>query len=1288
MAYVVSNGVVNTDLEDVKKYLGKKQQKSLDKLLNLIGYDYDLRRRSIERTDDRRGSSEVVRESALASDELQEPGTGSRAGEGTGTGESRKVGARERAEKLKMLFDKVADMGLEGVLENKAYTTAMVDIYKALPEDVRAKLADNALRNYGGSIAPAVSDYMNHEADASLWDKVVAIVRDALRKVGFGIDLNANEVKYLLWRSQKSLNRNSVLDLAEDIDKKFKLKVVEYSSTDSDNNPDDTPDGGGTRFRSKKNAEPIDIADDRPQIVKEYDEELKTKMFNFQEAFQDRMLSVKVLMDKIVAATGLKVRTFEDVYKAENELSSINRVEQERYTEKFYKPLIEELKKLSDKYSHEEVRRYIYCKSGLERNEVLRQRDADEAYEESKAELDEKLAKGNITQAQYNALLQQVDKQRADTLSKDVDYSGIRGMLINARVAEVEKEYQEGRIDKQTRDVRINGIKANKEQIMKGWKKFAEDQVHNLEQKVRQKGSQQELDALWDKINAATNETLRIDFESGMIDRETYNAEKNMMKYYVPLRNWSNTTAEDMYEYRHDMTPAVSSNQKRAEGRKSEADNPIATIGLMAQNAIVRGNRNKMKQKLYAFVANRETALASIRNVWYEKDTNGQWIPKYANTSKAKSESEMQQIMDQFEQDMEALAEQGKAFKGKAKMGMGFRANRSQKDEHVVTVMINGKEYGIYINGDPRAAQAVNGQTNAEGIDDGYAWIDQLKRLYGGGLTSWNPDFIIPNLVRDTIHASTMTFLDRGVMDSLKYMANIPRIFAQVSAEVSGLSTGNPKLHQYFEEFVKNGGETGYTAIHTLEDYKKEYKKLMNEAKGVKSSIKKGVKLPFEKIAKLLEAANRIAEDVNRFNAYVTARESGENIVNSVDAAKNITVNFNRKGALHANNTVFGKVASFMSRWILFFNPSVQGIYQLVTKSKVNPKRATFLGATIMASGFFAPLLNEMLVAALGGDDEDDYWNQSDYKRRNNWMIFTGDGYVSIPLPPVLREIYGIGDIIYGVMTGHIPPQRAAYDIAKQVQNAVGMINLLPEMAEEPDMITTLKGFAPDLAAPILDIATNSNFMGRPIAKWTDFNESDPEYMRVYKGTSRHWIELSKFLNEAGGNEVRRSDWMGDFINPAMMEHLVTSYTGGIGKTLNNFLGMITDYATDNKENIDFFRKAPIVPRFYTPNDERTVVPAVNRKYYEFNYQYNNATKALKKAEDGVKSGEHPERQKYIDEMKENGELEFIKYFKTEQKRLKKIQDRLKNDPNNKELQQKEIDKKAEISTKALEILK
>ena len=1241
--------------DDVRYNLPEGEFEKLKEFLKHFGYDYreEVKSRSLE--EGRRGTPTL-----LGGEEVFEA---RRVRQDSGR---QKEERRARKEELGKLFDQVADMGLDGVLENRYYGKLLMDIYQEMPLDVRRYVSTSAINNYGGDFVPAMSDYLNVKATAEIWGKVVGFVRDVLRKVGFDLELNQADVKYMLWRSQKPMKKYSALDVAEDIDARRKFGVDE-----------------GERFRTVS-AAPFDPSDKRNEIVKEYDAFLKKGKFNFIEAFQDRMYSVKVFMDMIVGATGKKVRDFENAYEAENQLGSINKPAEEKYLKNFYKPLVEAVKTLSEKYGREAVERYIYCKSGLERNEVLRQRDADEAFNAAKEELDDKLAKGQLTQPQYDALLQQAEDQRQQTLSEDVDYSGIRGMLFNLKAQAINKEYEEGRIDKSTRDTRLANLEANRKNVVQNWKQFAENEVAAIESRA----SSAELKDLWKKINAATNETLRMDYESGMIDKATYDAEKNMMKYYVPLRNWADTTAEEMYEYRSELVRPVSSNQKRAKGRESQADNPIATIALMAQNAIVRGNRNKVKQKFYAFVANRETGLASVRDVWYVKDpTTDTWEAKYADTTNANDAAEFAQILDDFENDMQVLESQGLAYKGKLPLGMKFRASRQQKKAHVVPVMINGKEYAVYVNGNPRPAQAMNGETNSEAANAS-AWYDKIKRIYGAGLTSWNPDFIIPNMIRDGIHASTMTFLDAGPIAAARFALNGPRAFGQVFAMISGFGKGlvNPQNQAYFEEFVANGGETGYTAIHTLEDYKKEYDKLMNEVKGLKGNF---LKNGFQGVAKFLEATNRIFEDVNRFNAYVSARESGESIMRSISAAKNITVNFNRKGALSANNTAFGTIANAMSKWILFFNPAVQGIAQFVTKTKVNPKRAAAMASSILASGFFMPMLNEMLVAAGGDDEEDDYWNQSDFKRRNNWLFFTGDGYASVPLPPVLRELYGIGDIIYGSITGHITPQRAVMDMARQVQSAVGFVNLIPEVSQEPDMVTWAKGFAPDIAAPVLDVISNTNFMGRPIAKWTDFNEYDPEYERVYKGVSPQWVWLSKQLNKVGGDEGRRSDMWGNFINPAMMEHLFTSYGGGIGKTINNLAGMALDGIEENTENLDPYRKSPIVPRFYIPNDEKTVEPAINRKYYDYDYMYNVAKKALKKYQDGVRSKEHPEWKKYIDEMQKNGELEFIRFFEHGSKRLTKMQNLIKGNPTNKkELEEKMIDLKADIATKCYEMLK
>lgn len=145
-----------------------------------------------------------------------------------------------------------------------------------------------------------------------------------------------------------------------------------------------------------------------------------------------------------------------------------------------------------------------------------------------------------------------------------------------------------------------------------------------------------------------------------------------------------------------------------------------------------------------------------------------------------------------------------------------------------------------------------------------------------------------------------------------------------------------------------------------------------------------------------------------------------------------------------------------------------------------------------------------------------------------------------IPLPPFFREIYGMGDILYSLLNSRITPERAGLSTLAQIQSAIGFINLISESERESGPEDLLKGIAPDLLAPIMDIAFNKDFTGRPIAKRTEYNKFIPEYQRVYKGVNPGFIAISEALNDmSGGDEVKRG-WLNNaWINPAYMQHLL-----------------------------------------------------------------------------------------------------------------------------------------------------
>ena len=138
----------------------------------------------------------------------------------------------EEDAKATFLHEIVGHKGLRALFGEKSYDDEMVKIYGQLPVEVRKKVADGAIREYGGDIAIAMDEFLAEQAEKneipSWWDKVVSSFRDFLRKMGISLELSDNDVRYLLWRSRKNLERNNPLEIAADVDMRNKLGIGEY----------------------------------------------------------------------------------------------------------------------------------------------------------------------------------------------------------------------------------------------------------------------------------------------------------------------------------------------------------------------------------------------------------------------------------------------------------------------------------------------------------------------------------------------------------------------------------------------------------------------------------------------------------------------------------------------------------------------------------------------------------------------------------------------------------------------------------------------------------------------------------------------------------------------------------------------------------------------------------------------------------------------------------------------------------------------------------------------------
>lgn len=1059
--------------------------------------------------------------------------------------------------KQTILHEGIAHFGLRQLVGEERMDDFLDEVFSNVSGEVRRKITDS-LPKYGYNSRVATEEYMasiaENGVDVSTWERIKQAFKNLLRRIGINIQINDNELKYILWRSAQNLDKNRPIDLAIDVAMQYNMGVGNYfREGESD----------GSR--------------------EEYENSLQGWKYKAREAYQDSMLALKNLQEVIANVSGKPIKSFEDAYKAENQLSSKNTAEAEEYYEKFFKPMLEAEGKMMKNYglSHKEIERYMMLAHGIERNVEMTFRE----------KLNE-IINTNPNDAQ----------QFADDFIMERDR--LRNMYSGYEYLKALSNYIGEVGDFSATEAILTSID-NEEHT--DFQNDALEYVKDFESKY-------DTSVLWDKTNRATKETLKKTYESGMMDKDHFANVSKMFMYYVPLRGWNEKTAEDVYEYINSERSPLNSVLKSMKGRKSVPDEVIATIGNMAESAILQGNKNLMKQSFMNMVMNHPTDVATMRKAWYVYDqVKDEWTISIPEIQDNDTPEIISQKISDHEEKMKNLKEKGLATQKSSGLNIDYRILKNNISQHTVVVKNGGKDYIIYVNGNPRAAQAVNGLTNPDAEKNPiFNSISRANRWLAANFTTRNPAFVMSNLARDMIFSMSAIGIKEDAKYSAKFRKNlfvaIPTVFDCIRGKCK-----NSQSDMYFKEFVKNGGETGYMHLNDVDKYKKKVKKELSKITGERGSAKAALDYTLER----LEDFNRWAEDVSRFAVYMTSRQMGRSIVDSVNDAKEVTVNFNKKGAGYKTGGFFGITAGIMRNLYLFFNASVQSLSNFNRLRVKNPVRFYSTIGGFIAAGVIMPVINDFLYNVLGGGDDNPYNDLPEWVRRNNLCIYAGNGqFVTIPLPIELRAFYGLGDYAYQLSTGREKPTPTG--IAKGTVSQLA--DLLPL---NPTGNEGLKTFMPDALSPIFETYVwNKDFTGKPIAKLTPFNERDPEWKRVYKGTSGWLVDASKFFNDLTNGGGTGSDFRKGFIdfNPAKVENLLESYFGGMAKFLNQsgktiYYGAKSMAEGEMDENL-VARNVPIVNRFYNKVDDRNAFSGINTEYFnlrdemkQFKYELNGVKK-------------------------------------------------------------------------------
>lgn len=914
----------------------------------------------------------------------------------------------------------------------------------------------------------------------------------------------------------------------------------------------------------------------------------------FAESYLDYSRSVKALQDALAKKRGEDVRWFEDAWKALNAKSSIDEREIDVMSRTLSAPLgrwIADMVKRSDgKYSLDDIEAYLNAKHGLERNSYMAEKALEGELEHIRAKSEAKALSEGYSKEDAAAIAEKDVEDARDEKLEDVrrDYSGLTALF-----------------DPKGEGKSIDELEAE-----------ARDYVAEVQRTF----GDYTIRTLWNMVNALNGYSLRKSYECGLISKRQYDEVDKMYNYYVPLRGWHDGYAGDVYNYvsRGSDGSMIESVIKKAYGRTSRAGNILGTMAAMANTAIVMGNKNKVAQTFMNLALNNEdSGMFTVSEAWYEHNASDGTYTLVTPESRLRedmSADEVATVIADWEDEMQEKASNGEALVRSGSFAKDFRYNLEgwKEKQHCVRVLRNGKEYMVYINGNPRATQAINGLLSpdySKGVAENY--LRKYMRYKAKVQTSLSPLFLLSNFQRDTLTAVGGSFAKYGSGYALSVSKNLVNnsgdIFKLFWKDRNG--TLNPMRNEkdrWFKEFLDNGGMTGVSSITRKEEYESKYEK--NVSRALHPAAGK-VDECWNALTDSVEYMNRCIENLTRFSVYMASRQAGKSIKDSVFDAKECSVNFNMKGSGAWGNATLRK-------YILYANPALQSLRMMGTWYGASKGRTLALLSGGVALGFLTALI---CAATNGGDDDDNaYYGLSDYNRHNYFNVGIGNRkFLHWRLPQEMVPLYAMGQIAYDRMTGRIGDDKALQLTLSQLNNFSPMNFIEGEpnydmSADNTVWKTLLKGVTPSGVSDLTDAYLwQEDFLGRPIGNRTEWNKFAPEWRRVDKRTPDFFVNGFKWLDEeTGGSGNNRAGMMnnrflGAVLNPSAVWYVLEQQGGGLAQLghqiYNAGLAILGDSDAEDLEARDF----PFVNKVYVDaGTDQSRMRVKSDKFWMYRQEY------------------------------------------------------------------------------------
>lgn len=762
---------------------------------------------------------------------------------------------------------------------------------------------------------------------------------------------------------------------------------------------------------------------------------------------QDRFIDLKEIQ-KAIIASGRTVRDIFNPYQAETLMHGTAAYRNQQFIEGELQPLVKMMREHSVK--RETFETYLHARHAKERNAAMAKINP------SAAELDQMRLDAEVALKAAEASLQAAPND--SRLQREA--ADARAKLMHLRAAKPWSGTEEDRLSLSgMTDAEADAILATETPLLK---------------------------RMGEMVDAITTRTREEMLAYGLETAETVAAMESAYQHYVPLKR-------DMEE--SDLLDSLGGTGRgfsirgttiqRATGSNREVENILANLVAAREQVIVRGEKNRMAKAMYGLVLEHPNPelYTAIRPGMPEKV---------------------------LRDELTAMGLDPVLIDGMVKAPAEPRINpntglverrvdpRYAALDNAMVVRVQGEDRVILFNKkSDRAVRLVRALRNDDAEGGGSRWIMEyigpITRYLASINTQYNPIFGLTNFARD-IQGAMLNLTTTELNGKQAALAKT------VPSSIRGIWNWErgDKSHPWakiYEEFLAAGGATGYRdQFANIEDRAKAIEREIGQT-GIRNA--KGVKETLD----LLSDYNTTIENSIRLAAYKQARDAGLSQAKAASLAKDITVNFNRKGAR----------SSFMASLFAFFNSAVQGT-ERTARVLTGPA-----GRKLIAAGVALGSLNTLMMMAMLGDD----WDKISEFEKAKHIFFPApwkeSGYIKIPMPLGFHAIPNIGR----TMT-----EMAVYR-NRLGERTVDMLTTTLDAFNPLGSGSLLAMALPSVLDPAVELAANQNSFGRSIYK-EDISSLDPTpgYTRARDGTSGVWVEMARWINAiTGGDEYEPGLW-------------------------------------------------------------------------------------------------------------------------------------------------------------------